>query len=88
MITHARMLPAVYATVSLAALAIATPAAAQEPPVEENSGAIREIVVTAQKREENLQSIPIAVTALDEKALDVGLRALLQVSLDYLHGSS
>jgi amidohydrolase len=23
---------------------------------------------------------------LDEKALDVGLRALLQVSLDYLHG--
>ena len=88
MITHARMLPAVYATVSLAALAIATPAAAQEPPVEENSGAIREIVVTAQKREENIQSIPIAVTALDEKALDVGLRALLQVSLDYLHGSS
>ncbi|MDI2097265.1 amidohydrolase, partial [Klebsiella pneumoniae] len=24
---------------------------------------------------------------LDEKALDVGLRALLQVSLDYLHGA-
>src|SRR5690349_20015954 len=71
MITHARMLPAVYATVSLAALAIATPAAAQEAPVEENSGgAIREIVVTAQKREENIQSIPIAVTALDEKALE------------------
>ena len=71
MITHARTLPAVYATVSLAALAIATPAAAQEAPVEESSGgAIREIVVTAQKREESIQSIPIAVTALDEKALE------------------
>ena len=25
--------------------------------------------------------------SLDESALDVGLRALLQVSLDYLHGT-
>lgn len=71
MFTHARMLPAVRATVSLAALAIAQPAIAQEAPVEDNSGgAIREIVVTAQKREESIQSIPIAVTALDEKALE------------------
>ncbi|UKK85177.1 TonB-dependent receptor [Sphingopyxis sp. BSN-002] len=71
MTTHARMLPAIYATVSLAALAIATPAFAQEAPAEDNSGgALREIVVTAQKRSESVQSIPIAVTALDEKALE------------------
>ena len=27
-------------------------------------------------------------TLLDESALDLGLRALLQVSLDYLHGTN
>lgn len=70
MSTHARMLPAVRATASLAALAIATPALAQKAPAEESGSAIREIVVTAQKRTESVQSIPIAVTALDEKALE------------------
>ncbi|MGH6633290.1 MAG: TonB-dependent receptor, partial [Sphingopyxis sp.] len=70
MSTHARMLPAVYATVSLVAMAIATPALAQEAPAEENQGALREIVVTAQKRAESVQSIPIAVTALDQTALE------------------
>lgn len=70
MTTHARMLPAVYTTVSIAALAIAAPAMAQESSADYNSGgAIREIIVTAQKRSESVQSIPIAVTALDEKAL-------------------
>lgn len=74
MTTHARMLPAIHATVSLAALAIATPAFAQEAPAEDNSGgALREIVVTAQKREESAQSVPVAITALDEKALDTGM---------------
>lgn len=73
MITHARMLPAIHATVSLAALAIATPAFAQEAPVQDDGGAIREIVVTAQKREESAQSVPVAITALDEKALDTGM---------------
>ncbi|HMO73844.1 MAG TPA: TonB-dependent receptor [Sphingopyxis sp.] len=70
MITHARMLPAVYATVSLAALALATPALAQDAPDGEEGGAIREIVVTAQKRAESVQSIPIAVTALDQTSLE------------------
>ena len=75
MTTHARMLPAVYATVSLAALAIATPAHAQEAAADDSGSALREIVVTAQKRQESVQSIPIAVTALDQTALDryVGL---------------
>lgn len=70
MSTHARMLPAAYATVSIVALAIAAPALAQDAPAESNQGAIREIVVTAQKRSESVQSIPIAVTALDQTALE------------------
>lgn len=71
MSTHARMLPAILATASLAALAAATPAIAQEAPVQEDDGgALREIVVTAQKRAESVQSIPIAVTALDQTALE------------------
>lgn len=74
MTTHARTLPAIHATVSLAALAIATPAFAQEAPVQDDGGgAIREIVVTAQKRQESAQSVPVAITALDEKALDTGM---------------
>jgi iron complex outermembrane recepter protein len=48
-------------------IAIASPAFAQEA-AEEESG-IRDIVVTAQKRSENIQSVPIAVSALDEQAL-------------------
>ncbi len=34
-------------------------------------GALEEIVVTAQKREQNLQEVPIAITALDAHALEV-----------------
>ena len=71
MTTPIRKLPAIRATVSLAALAVATPAFAQSAAADDNSsGAIREIVVTAQKRAESVQSIPIAVTALDEKAME------------------
>jgi Outer membrane receptor for ferrienterochelin and colicins len=70
MMTHVRMLPSVYATVSLAALAFATPAFAQAAPEDD-----REIVVTAQKRSESIQSIPIAVTALDQKSLESATRA-------------
>ena len=33
------------------------------------SGVLEEIVVTAQKREQNLQDVPISVTVLDQKAL-------------------
>ena len=44
------------------------PAYAQSAP-EEESGGLEEIVVTAQKREQNLQSVPVAVTALGAEAL-------------------
>ena len=38
-------------------------------PGDANDG-IRDIVVTAQRREERLQSVPVAVSALDQRALD------------------
>jgi iron complex outermembrane recepter protein len=65
------MLKSKLAFVSFATLAtaLATPAIAQEAQGDENQGGIREIVVTAQKREENIQTVPIAVTAIDEQAL-------------------
>ena len=51
------------AAASLAAFA--TPAFAQENPAaaDDDSGGIEEIIVTAQKREQNLQDVPVAVTA-------------------------
>ena len=53
------------------ALSIASPVTAQETSTtNEGEGAIREIVVTAQKRAESVQAVPIAVTVLDAKALD------------------
>ena len=40
-------------------------------------GVLEEIVVTAQKREQNLQEVPIAITALDETAIEHrGLNAI------------
>ena len=49
---------------------------AQEPSVSSSQGAsvssrqIDEIIVTSRKTEENIQDVPIAVYAVDEKALD------------------
>ena len=45
----------------------AAPAAAAAP---DDNGALREIVVSAQRRQDSVQSIPVAVTALDQKLLD------------------
>jgi iron complex outermembrane recepter protein len=50
------------------ATALVSPAYAQEAPAEEEGG-IRDIIVTAQRRSESIQSVPVAVTALDAKAL-------------------
>jgi iron complex outermembrane recepter protein len=52
-----------------AALAIAMPAYAQSAPAEESQGGIKEIVVTAQKRAENVQDVPIAISAFTADAL-------------------
>jgi iron complex outermembrane recepter protein len=45
-------------------------ASAQTAAEEENTGGLEEIVVTAQKREQSLQDVPIAVTAISEASLE------------------
>lgn len=50
------------------ALAVASQAAAQEAPAP-SSTMVDEIIVTAQKREESIQDVPIAVSAFSESAL-------------------
>ncbi|KPL69529.1 TonB-dependent receptor [Erythrobacter sp. SG61-1L] len=59
-----------FAPVSLAVLAtaLATPAFAQDAGTEDQGG-IREIVVTAQKRAEDVQDVPIAISAFDATSL-------------------
>lgn len=60
-------------TLALGATSILTavPALAQEQATDAGArgGGLEEIVVTAQKREENLQKVPVAVTALSSDAL-------------------
>lgn len=46
------------------------PAWAQEAPPENEAGQIEDIVVTAQRRNENLQDVPISVTAVTAERLD------------------
>lgn len=51
---------------------IAAPAFAQEAldaPAEEDAGSLEEIVVTAQKRQERLQDVPVSVTALSSEQI-------------------
>ena len=45
-------------------------AAADQAAAEENTGGLEEIIVTAQKREQNLQNVPVAVTALGAEAIE------------------
>ena len=55
---------------SMLAIAVATPAWGQETPQAEDSGNNSpDIVVTAQKRAERLQDVPLAVTAVSADAL-------------------
>ncbi len=60
------------ASIGALAIAIAIPAAAQDTPqpaAQERTGGVGTIVVTAQKREEDLQDVPISVQALDAEGL-------------------
>jgi len=52
-----------------AILAGTSPARAQQAPSPSAGNALEEIVVTAQKRSENLQSVPISIQAFDAKKL-------------------
>lgn len=59
-----------FAAVSL--IAISAPVRAQEDPSANNepAGGIEEIVVTAQKRSENLQDVPVAITAFTAETIN------------------
>ena len=53
------------------ALTTAMPAFAQATATQEaSSGGLEEIVVTAQKREQSLQDVPVAVTAISAASLE------------------
>ena len=58
------------ASIGALAVAIASPAMAQDEPADSGLGGINEIVVTATKRSENLQDVAVTVNAIGEKALD------------------
>jgi iron complex outermembrane receptor protein len=58
---------AISALLASTALGLAMPAMAQETAADEDDG---EIVVTAQKREQNLQDVPLAITAIGTEKLD------------------
>ncbi|MGE0386394.1 MAG: TonB-dependent receptor [Gammaproteobacteria bacterium] len=67
---HARMPQGLALAVALAALALpAQPARAQAAAAERASG-LEEVVVTARRREEALQSVPIAITAISGADID------------------
>jgi iron complex outermembrane recepter protein len=55
---------------AIAILGSPTALAAQEAPADDSSSGLNEIVVTAQKREENLQKVPATITALSAEQLE------------------
>lgn len=58
------------ATVSIVALTVAAPALAQTSTASQPVTAVDDIIVTAQKREESIQDVPIAVSAFSAETLD------------------
>lgn len=64
----------------MAALPIAA-AAQDEAPAREESEGVEEIVVTAQRREQNLQDVPVAVTAFSGDTMaDLGIKSSADVA--------
>jgi iron complex outermembrane receptor protein len=58
-------------TASLFSILQPTPVFAQaDQPAAANSGALEEIVVTARRKEEKLQRVPVAITAFTPAALE------------------
>ncbi|MBA4747320.1 MAG: TonB-dependent receptor [Sphingopyxis sp.] len=64
-----RLISALSLTTALAATAWAAPAVAQDTTAQED-GTLGDIIVTAQRREENLQDIPLSITAVGGDKLD------------------
>lgn len=61
---------AVHLSLVAASLGLITPSYAQQQPAEKSAGTLGAVIVTAQKREENLVDVPIAVSAFDSEAMD------------------
>ncbi len=73
---------AVIAALTLSAAASALPAAAQTPEPAADARTIESIVVTAQKREQSLQDVPIVVTAVSEQLLkDTGVKDIKDLTI-------
>lgn len=68
--THSATARALALSASALSLAFAGTAHAQDAAAEEATGGISEIVVTAQKVKENVQDVPIAITALTADRLE------------------
>ena len=58
-----------FTVAAIVAATIATPVFAQEAPASADAGQLGDIVVTATRRQESIQSVPIAITAIDAEAL-------------------
>jgi iron complex outermembrane recepter protein len=69
------------ASVACAAL-VSAPAFAQEARADEEDEANREIIVTAQFREQNLQDTPLAITAIDAASIEAKSQTNLQQVAD------
>ncbi|MEO1649057.1 MAG: TonB-dependent receptor plug domain-containing protein, partial [Pseudomonadota bacterium] len=69
-LTAARALWASTTAITAAAFAVATPALAQDAETAEtDDGQLPSIIVTAQRREEDIQDVPISVTVFDNDTL-------------------
>ena len=64
-----RFRSSLHAAVAVSALAASAPALGQETDAAAPTGGIEEIVVTAQKRAQNLQDVPVSVTAFNDTAI-------------------
>ena len=69
------------AATAIAALSWAMQSNAQEATDTSNSGRVEEIIVTAQKRSENLQDVPVSVSAFTETRLaNAGIKNVLDLN--------
>lgn len=59
-------------SLSLVSAMLATPLFAEETGMKQRAGGLEEVVVTAQRREENLQEVPISVVAFSNELLNSG----------------
>ncbi len=62
-----------FTSVSSLILLASVPAAAQSAPQDDQASRIEDIVVTAQRREQNIQDVPLAVTAFTDTQLEIAI---------------